>query len=154
MGLFIPRMEGGLCKKISWFNCLNLTGFVKAFKFEYLKISQHLRLIWRSGWCSGLRLLLLRSHNGAITKPSINSGLTPEKGTEAATLTFVPSTPAPLTLEQQHLTTIEGIVPTLQCCLNPKTIALHTRNAKPNPKVRTDRSLTCNTLNCSSCSRF
>ncbi|KAG5221257.1 TBP-domain-containing protein [Salix suchowensis] len=54
------------------------------------------------------------------------------------------STPAPLTLEQQHITAVEGIVPTLQnivatvnldCRLDLKTIALHARNAEYNPKV-------------------
>jgi transcription initiation factor TFIID TATA-box-binding protein len=58
----------------------------------------------------------------------------------------VPSTPAPLTLEQQHITAVEGIVPTLQnivatvnldCRLDLKTIALHARNAEYNPKVGT-----------------
>ena len=53
-------------------------------------------------------------------------------------------TPAPLTLEQQHITAVEGIVPTLQnivatvnldCRLDLKTIALHARNAEYNPKV-------------------
>ncbi|KNZ75503.1 TATA-box-binding protein [Termitomyces sp. J132] len=57
--------------------------------------------------------------------------------------TPVPSTPAPLTLEQQHITAVEGIVPTLQnivatvnldCRLDLKTIALHARNAEYNPK--------------------
>jgi hypothetical protein len=56
----------------------------------------------------------------------------------------VPSTPVPLTLEQQHITAVEGIVPTLQnivatvnldCRLDLKTIALHARNAEYNPKV-------------------
>ncbi|KAF8267578.1 hypothetical protein EI94DRAFT_1778820 [Lactarius quietus] len=55
----------------------------------------------------------------------------------------VPATPAPLTLEQQHITAVEGIVPTLQnivatvnldCRLDLKTIALHARNAEYNPK--------------------
>ncbi|KAG6811323.1 TATA-binding protein [Tricholoma furcatifolium] len=54
-----------------------------------------------------------------------------------------PATPAPLTLEQQHITAVEGIVPTLQnivatvnldCRLDLKTIALHARNAEYNPK--------------------
>ncbi|KAG8847292.1 TATA-box-binding protein [Tulasnella sp. 330] len=63
-----------------------------------------------------------------------------------------PSTPAasgkaasdaPLTLEQMHITAVEGIVPTLQnivatvnldCRLDLKTIALHARNAEYNPK--------------------
>jgi transcription initiation factor TFIID TATA-box-binding protein len=60
--------------------------------------------------------------------------------------TSVPATPAPLTLEQQHITAVEGIVPTLQnivatvnldCRLDLKTIALHARNAEYNPKVGT-----------------
>ncbi|OAX41592.1 TBP-domain-containing protein [Rhizopogon vinicolor AM-OR11-026] len=55
----------------------------------------------------------------------------------------VPTTPVPLTLEQQHITAVEGIVPTLQnivatvnldCRLDLKTIALHARNAEYNPK--------------------
>lgn len=55
----------------------------------------------------------------------------------------VPSTPVPLTLEQQHITAVDGIVPTLQnivatvnldCRLDLKTIALHARNAEYNPK--------------------
>ena len=53
-------------------------------------------------------------------------------------------TPAPLSLERQHITAVEGIVPTLQnivatvnldCRLDLKTIALHARNAEYNPKV-------------------
>ncbi|KAG5647193.1 hypothetical protein DXG03_001152 [Asterophora parasitica] len=60
-----------------------------------------------------------------------------------AASTPVPSTPVPLTLEQQHITAVEGIVPTLQnivatvnldCRLDLKTIALHARNAEYNPK--------------------
>ncbi|QRV86640.1 TATA-box-binding protein [Ceratobasidium sp. AG-Ba] len=48
-----------------------------------------------------------------------------------------------LTLEQQHITAVDGIVPTLQnivatvnldCRLDLKTIALHARNAEYNPK--------------------
>jgi transcription initiation factor TFIID TATA-box-binding protein len=55
-----------------------------------------------------------------------------------------PAPTAPLTLEQQHITAVEGIVPTLQnivatvnldCRLDLKTIALHARNAEYNPKV-------------------
>ncbi|KAI1784233.1 TBP-domain-containing protein [Ganoderma leucocontextum] len=55
----------------------------------------------------------------------------------------IPATPAPLTLEQQHITAVDGIVPTLQnivatvnldCRLDLKTIALHARNAEYNPK--------------------
>ncbi|GJF00579.1 TBP-domain-containing protein [Phanerochaete sordida] len=71
------------------------------------------------------------SHTPAIAGPS-----TPAP-------TAIPSTPAPLTLEQQHITAVEGIVPTLQnivatvnldCRLDLKTIALHARNAEYNPK--------------------
>jgi len=68
------------------------------------------------------------------------------------TQTIVPATPAPLTLEQQHITAVEGIVPTLQnivatvnldCRLDLKTIALHARNAEYNPKVCVLFSLQC-----------
>ena len=57
----------------------------------------------------------------------------------------IDNTPTPLTLEQQHITAVEGIVPTLQnivttvnldCQLGLKTIVLHARNAEYNPKVR------------------
>jgi len=71
----------------------------------------------------------------------------PQSTTDAVTgpttQTIVPATPAPLTLEQQHITAVEGIVPTLQnivatvnldCRLDLKTIALHARNAEYNPK--------------------
>lgn len=67
-------------------------------------------------------------------------------GPSTPTATSVPATPAPLTLEQQHITAVEGIVPTLQnivatvnldCRLDLKTIALHARNAEYNPKVGT-----------------
>ena len=67
--------------------------------------------------------------------------------TGSTTQTIVPATPAPLTLEQQHITAVEGIVPTLQnivatvnldCRLDLKTIALHARNAEYNPKVCAD----------------
>lgn len=67
-------------------------------------------------------------------------------GPSTPTATSVPATPAPLTLEQQHITAVEGIVPTLQnivatvnldCRLDLKTIALHARNAEYNPKVCT-----------------
>lgn len=71
------------------------------------------------------------SHSPTLAGPS-----TPAPAT-------VPATPAPLTLEQQHITAVEGIVPTLQnivatvnldCRLDLKTIALHARNAEYNPK--------------------
>ena len=74
------------------------------------------------------------SSTNAVAGPSSPSTPTPP----------VPSTPAPLTLEQQHITAVEGIVPTLQnivatvnldCRLDLKTIALHARNAEYNPKV-------------------
>ncbi|THV08000.1 TBP-domain-containing protein [Dendrothele bispora CBS 962.96] len=64
-------------------------------------------------------------------------------GPSTPTSSAAPATPAPLTLEQQHITAVEGIVPTLQnivatvnldCRLDLKTIALHARNAEYNPK--------------------
>ncbi|CCM05033.1 uncharacterized protein FIBRA_07233 [Fibroporia radiculosa] len=67
----------------------------------------------------------------------------PIAGPSTPAPTAVPATPAPLTLEQQHITAVEGIVPTLQnivatvnldCRLDLKTIALHARNAEYNPK--------------------
>ncbi|KAJ7221725.1 TBP-domain-containing protein [Mycena pura] len=67
----------------------------------------------------------------------------PVAGPSTSTAPPVPSTPVPLTLEQQHITAVEGIVPTLQnivatvnldCRLDLKTIALHARNAEYNPK--------------------
>jgi transcription initiation factor TFIID TATA-box-binding protein len=75
--------------------------------------------------------------NGAVAGPSTPPATPPPS-------TPVPATPAPLTLEQQHITAVEGIVPTLQnivatvnldCRLDLKTIALHARNAEYNPKV-------------------
>lgn len=74
--------------------------------------------------------------SAAVTAPASSS--TPSAQVQA--------TPAPLTLEQQHITAVEGIVPTLQnivatvnldCRLDLKTIALHARNAEYNPKVCT-----------------
>ena len=68
-------------------------------------------------------------------------------GPSSPPTTQVPATPVPLTLEQQHITAVEGIVPTLQnivatvnldCRLDLKTIALHARNAEYNPKVGDD----------------
>ena len=79
----------------------------------------------------------LSKDNGAVAGPSTPPATPPPA-------TPVPATPAPLTLEQQHITAVEGIVPTLQnivatvnldCRLDLKTIALHARNAEYNPKV-------------------
>jgi len=75
------------------------------------------------------------------TPPSSNATAGPSNSNSAPAP--VPSTSAPLTLEQQHITAVEGIVPTLQnivatvnldCRLDLKTIALHARNAEYNPK--------------------
>ena len=74
------------------------------------------------------------------TAPAPNAAAGPSSPPAAQ----VPATPVPLTLEQQHITAVEGIVPTLQnivatvnldCRLDLKTIALHARNAEYNPKV-------------------
>ncbi|KAK0227949.1 transcription factor TFIID-domain-containing protein [Armillaria novae-zelandiae] len=79
------------------------------------------------------------SQSSSQTPPTTNAVAGPS--TPAATPT--PATPIPLTLEQQHITAVEGIVPTLQnivatvnldCRLDLKTIALHARNAEYNPK--------------------
>ncbi|KAL1671135.1 hypothetical protein EV122DRAFT_285291 [Schizophyllum commune] len=50
-----------------------------------------------------------------------------------------PATPAPLTLKQQHITAVEGIVTTvnLDCRLDLKMITLHARNVEYNPNVST-----------------
>ncbi|KAG6845716.1 hypothetical protein H0H87_004982 [Tephrocybe sp. NHM501043] len=79
-----------------------------------------------------------------LPAPSTSSQSPPAtQNAVAGPSTPVPSTPAPLTLEQQHITAVEGIVPTLQnivatvnldCRLDLKTIALHARNAEYNPK--------------------
>ncbi|KAF8638904.1 hypothetical protein AX17_001955 [Amanita inopinata Kibby_2008] len=75
------------------------------------------------------------------TSTNTNAGAGPSNANGVAGP--VSSTPAPLTLEQQHITAVEGIVPTLQnivatvnldCRLDLKTIALHARNAEYNPK--------------------
>jgi len=81
------------------------------------------------------------------TTPSTQSQASPVSSNAAAgpstPPSSIPATPAPLTLEQQHITAVEGIVPTLQnivatvnldCRLDLKTIALHARNAEYNPK--------------------
>jgi transcription initiation factor TFIID TATA-box-binding protein len=77
------------------------------------------------------------------TPPSQPAQSNAVAGPSTPAATSVPTTPAPLTLEQQHITAVEGIVPTLQnivatvnldCRLDLKTIALHARNAEYNPK--------------------
>ncbi|KAG8993756.1 TATA-box-binding protein [Tulasnella sp. JGI-2019a] len=87
------------------------------------------------------------------TYPSLSTpGASSSASASPNTLVHNPSTPAasgkaasdvPLTLEQMHITAVEGIVPTLQnivatvnldCRLDLKTIALHARNAEYNPK--------------------
>ncbi|KAH7927058.1 TBP-domain-containing protein [Leucogyrophana mollusca] len=77
------------------------------------------------------------------TPPPSNSPSNAVAGPSTPPSSSVPATPAPLTLEQQHITAVEGIVPTLQnivatvnldCRLDLKTIALHARNAEYNPK--------------------
>lgn len=88
--------------------------------------------------------------SAVISKPSPPQQAVPVNATAGPLIssapTPTPSTPAPLTLEQQHITAVEGIVPTLQnivatvnldCRLDLKTIALHARNAEYNPKVGT-----------------
>lgn len=78
-------------------------------------------------------------------KPPVQSNTTagPSSAASPPAQNGVPATPAPLTLEQQHITAVEGIIPTLQnivatvnldCRLDLKTIALHARNAEYNPK--------------------
>ncbi len=80
------------------------------------------------------------SPSSAVPQATLNAVAGPSSSTPPQ----VASTPAPLTLEQQHITAVEGIVPTLQnivatvnldCRLDLKTIALHARNAEYNPKV-------------------
>ena len=77
----------------------------------------------------------------ATTQPSSYATPGALAGPSTPAATAVPATPAPLTLEQQHITAVEGIVPTLQnivatvnldCRLDLKTIALHARNAEYN----------------------
>jgi transcription initiation factor TFIID TATA-box-binding protein len=104
---------------------------------------------------------LSQSHTPPPSQPqSTNATTTTSNGTTSAAVagpstpptTAVPATPIPLTLEQQHITAVEGIVPTLQnivatvnldCRLDLKTIALHARNAEYNPKVGTTVLTTC-----------
>lgn len=102
---------------------------------------------------------LSQSHTPPPTAPAsvvstlqANATTTTSKGAPSPTVAgpstppapTAPATPVPLTLEQQHITAVEGIVPTLQnivatvnldCRLDLKTIALHARNAEYNPKV-------------------
>ncbi|EJD46116.1 TBP-domain-containing protein [Auricularia subglabra TFB-10046 SS5] len=83
--------------------------------------------------------------------PQFNKGSVPPAPQPVASTSSQPAPPAektdapaqPLTLEQQHITAVDGIVPTLQnivatvnldCRLDLKTIALHARNAEYNPK--------------------
>ena len=98
---------------------------------------------------------LSQSHTPPPSQPQpANSTSATSNGTSSAAVAgpstppnnAVPTTPVPLTLEQQHITAVEGIVPTLQnivatvnldCRLDLKTIALHARNAEYNPKVGT-----------------
>ncbi|KAG8893424.1 TATA-box-binding protein, partial [Tulasnella sp. 403] len=77
---------------------------------------------------------------GASSSASPTTVVAPSATTPGATGTA--EKPA-LTLEQQHITAVEGIVPVLQnivatvnldCRLDLKTIALHARNAEYNPK--------------------
>ncbi|KAI9568974.1 TBP-domain-containing protein [Boletus coccyginus] len=90
---------------------------------------------------------LSQSHTpppAAAAAPVANGASSPTiAGPSTPPASAVPATPAPLTLEQQHITAVEGIVPTLQnivatvnldCRLDLKTIALHARNAEYNPK--------------------
>ena len=90
--------------------------------------------------------LVLPGPGPVTAAPTPTSSSIPAQSAAATPSAQVPSTPAPLTLEQQHITAVEGIVPTLQnivatvnldCRLDLKTIALHARNAEYNPKVGT-----------------
>lgn len=75
--------------------------------------------------------------------PNLQNGSLPPPSTPAPT-PAVAATPRPLTHEEQNnITSVEGMVPTLQnivatvnldCRLDLKTIALHARNAEYNPK--------------------
>ncbi|KAF8590506.1 TBP-domain-containing protein [Ramaria rubella] len=80
--------------------------------------------------------------SNGVASPSQGTGAIPDTKVPA-TPSAAPATPQPLTLEQQHITAVDGIVPTLQnivatvnldCRLDLKTIALHARNAEYNPK--------------------
>jgi transcription initiation factor TFIID TATA-box-binding protein len=93
--------------------------------------------------------LLPQSSQTSTSSPQVpaQSGAAATSAGPSTPSAQVPATPAPLTLEQQHITAVEGIVPTLQnivatvnldCRLDLKTIALHARNAEYNPKVGTN----------------
>ncbi|TCD69292.1 TATA-box-binding protein [Steccherinum ochraceum] len=86
---------------------------------------------------------LSQSQPGPSQSQTLVNSSQPFPGPSTPGPSAVPATPAPLTLEQQHITAVEGIVPTLQnivatvnldCRLDLKTIALHARNAEYNPK--------------------
>jgi hypothetical protein len=94
--------------------------------------------------------LALPSASGLALPPLFRSSVAAALVGSATPSAQVPATPVPLTLEQQleHITTVEGIVPTLQnivatvnldCRLDLKTIALHAHNAEYDPKVGTTR---------------
>lgn len=82
--------------------------------------------------------------NGGLALPGSSQGVPPSPAPVASSAQASTSAPKPaLTLEQQHITAVDGIVPTLQnivatvnldCRLDLKTIALHARNAEYNPK--------------------
>ncbi|KAF8509542.1 transcription factor TFIID-domain-containing protein [Gautieria morchelliformis] len=81
--------------------------------------------------------------NSGAPPPAQNVSAAVDTKAIPATPSAAPATPLPLTLEQQHITAVDGIVPTLQnivatvnldCRLDLKTIALHARNAEYNPK--------------------
>jgi len=83
--------------------------------------------------------------NGGLVMPGPQN-VVPSSAPIASSSTVVTpntTTKPALTLEQQHITAVDGIVPTLQnivatvnldCRLDLKTIALHARNAEYNPK--------------------
>ncbi|KAG8739015.1 TATA-box-binding protein [Ceratobasidium sp. 428] len=86
--------------------------------------------------------------NRNVRLPAANAPAGPSTAAPSAFAMPAVSAPTPvekpaLTLEQQHITAVDGIVPTLQnivatvnldCRLDLKTIALHARNAEYNPK--------------------
>lgn len=52
--------------------------------------------------------------NNAAAPPAPGAGASVDGKAVAATPAAAPATPQPLTLEQQHITAVDGIVPTLQ----------------------------------------